>query len=408
MALYWYGERGIVNALVVGLNNSADTVSATIAVLQGVVWGDFNAKKWLVEIKSVNFIVEIGLNSFGDPDLIIVCTTCDETKHAFFIEAKAKTYLESVENDGASRIHRQLTLKYRFAMALSTWDGDVTHPIIESPLQHTAYFPSSEDASVVELNHNRRIIAKRSVLKILRDAGLGEVRAENMYFVAWTWDSTPFFDQSDFCTSPARPMFLNDQGNEVLNERLGWLGWLGYQQIINCDQLAHLHDEFRLSLSSMKHFPQPLLEAKEEIGGLKRLRLRSLEEFRDDNELFAQYQRLKDAAESLFGSGQTIEHKSGLSVSLRRLEADKCKVLIKIVPQKDGARNHLLLGVSTIFRQRTWAEKNFTLPATLIGGRSSQPFFTYLLPVSDSGTNFAISVFDEVASLVNQDVEEGA
>src|SRR5207302_5688722 len=107
---------------------------------------------WLEEFSNAYLIVEVGLADFGDPDLLIVCRTGSGVSHLVFLEAKAQSYTDSMqqtsrlhtakwgmEQDGFnSSINGQLTLKYRFANALSLWDGRAG-AISESRLLFEAY-----------------------------------------------------------------------------------------------------------------------------------------------------------------------------------------------------------------------------------------------------------------------------
>ncbi len=63
--------------------------------------------------------------------------------YVVFIEAKAKTFAASLEFDGYSRINRQLTFKYRFAVAQERWLGRDYEPIQEDETQvvHTIHRP---------------------------------------------------------------------------------------------------------------------------------------------------------------------------------------------------------------------------------------------------------------------------
>lgn len=110
--LFWYGERGIVNALVIRIASLG--VNGVRKLFSCIQWANVENNRWIDGIKSVRMVVEVGLGQFGDPDLIVVCTTTDGTRYTVFIEAKAVPYFYSSEQGGRSRIHRQLSLKYRF------------------------------------------------------------------------------------------------------------------------------------------------------------------------------------------------------------------------------------------------------------------------------------------------------
>jgi len=148
----WYGERGIINALVAHISASGDFVGSVRNLLTATCWGNGKRPSWIEDFSDAHLIVEVGLADFGDPDLLIICRTGSGIIHLVFLEAKAQSYTDSMqqtsplsaarwgmEQDGFnSSINGQLTLKYRFANALSLWDG-CTAAISESRSMFEAY-----------------------------------------------------------------------------------------------------------------------------------------------------------------------------------------------------------------------------------------------------------------------------
>ncbi|MDB2686879.1 hypothetical protein N9Y42_06675 [Mariniblastus sp.] len=400
--IHWYGERGVVNALITQIASSG--TAAGIAFLKCIQWGDGEFKLWLEKITDIEYIVEIGLGRFGDPDLIMVCTTTDEAgsqkKHAFFIEAKVTTYQESYEKGGPSCINRQLTLKYRFAQALQGWSAD-NRPIVESDQQHSAYYPSSEDGSVIEKSPVPRLIAKQSVLAILRSAGLHDVANQDIHFAAWTWDRESFFTDGwdAFSVSAGRPMFLDTKGNEVLGQLASKVGWLGYQHINKSKSLDELLDaSYSNALKSMRStlVPAEVVTTESNWPRLKSKNIRDLKNAAVTHQL----KSLIEQAKAIFDPENVTVYAGSVSVTLLYAGVGYRKVLLKLVPQNHGKTNEKIkLGVSTTLNQDQWAEKTST-EIMGIGAEKVQPFYMFDLEPDDAGNAFAESVFEQLAELM--------
>ena len=91
--IVWYGERGVVNAMVAGLQRVGQR--GVQAFLGAVQWADGSRPNWIEHIEDVCLIVEGGLGQFGDPDLIIVCRTASNETYSVFLEAKIIGYSTS-------------------------------------------------------------------------------------------------------------------------------------------------------------------------------------------------------------------------------------------------------------------------------------------------------------------------
>ena len=68
LKVQWYGERGIVNALVNHLARAARPVEAVRAILSAVRWAASRGGSWVDSFTKVTVIVELGLPDFGNPD----------------------------------------------------------------------------------------------------------------------------------------------------------------------------------------------------------------------------------------------------------------------------------------------------------------------------------------------------
>jgi hypothetical protein len=128
----WYGERGIVNALVTDFvgRGEAEAVAGVRSLLEGVQWAGGATPAWVRGVSAVTFFVEPGMGQFGNPDLILVCSTdVGAPPYIVIVEAKVVPYLESAmsntdsmsEQGYNSSINGQLTLRYRLAQALCGW-----------------------------------------------------------------------------------------------------------------------------------------------------------------------------------------------------------------------------------------------------------------------------------------------
>src|SRR5437763_7967200 len=103
--VYWYGERGVINALVSHISRREMQADDIKLLLRAVRWGDGEMPEWVGRIQDFAFIVEVGLADFGDPDLLVVCHT-DLGAKLVFVEAKVVSYTESMQStspDGTSR-----------------------------------------------------------------------------------------------------------------------------------------------------------------------------------------------------------------------------------------------------------------------------------------------------------------
>jgi hypothetical protein len=139
MEVCWYGERGVMNALVTHLQRASDRVESVRTFLSAVRWAGPRGGSWVNDFTQVCLIVEIGLADFGNPDLMIVCHGPTGVR-CVFIESKIGMYLASMRPNHKgmqlpnfnSSINGQLSLKYRFARSLHAAASDAME-IAESP-----------------------------------------------------------------------------------------------------------------------------------------------------------------------------------------------------------------------------------------------------------------------------------
>ena len=99
--VYWYGERGIMKAIITHLTCDGDATDGIEIFLSAVSWADGRVPLWVEKIQSVTLIIEVGPADFGDPDLLIVCRTPSATK-LVFVEAKVVSYIDSMRSTAPS------------------------------------------------------------------------------------------------------------------------------------------------------------------------------------------------------------------------------------------------------------------------------------------------------------------
>lgn len=393
----WYGERGVVNAVVSALVKAG--TPGVIAFLKTVSWANFPA--WLSDVRSVELIVEIGCGEFGDPDLIIVCTTNDNKRFATFVEAKVNPYdLSAGSNRHGIRvrgfnstINGQLSLKYRLALALSQWDGcrDV---LSESERLHRAYKRPWMQRGLGDTIAWARHLKKPSVLSLLRNAGLAGMPLSHFRFVAWTWDREPFFGVTTIHNSEQRPLFLDEDGNEQWQRMLPQLGWIGFKQLAETDQLHdYLGVEFRSALATMRDSlePKPVFEANT-TNDLPRINSYNMLRNSEEHTL-RQLKEIEQLAASYFGD-EAVERLAGSS-SIKYAG----KVIVKIVPRDNFRCEHLLLGISTSLRRDNWGGHSLGGPKLIGSGDNAQPFYTLDLPRTEAAMEVSSDVLDAVAEI---------
>src|SRR5215831_8168072 len=156
MEVRWYGERGVMNALVTHLQRASDPVESVRTFLSAVRWAGPGGGSWVNDFTQVCLIVEIGLADFGNPDLMIVCLGPAGVRRVF-VESKIVMYLASMRPNHKgmqlpnfnSSINGQLSLKYRFARSLHTAASDAIE-IAESPEQLGVYKAKQGDSNLLE------------------------------------------------------------------------------------------------------------------------------------------------------------------------------------------------------------------------------------------------------------------
>lgn len=226
--IQWYGERGIVNALVSHMAALPNTAAEAQCLLHAIRWADGAKPSWLDAVTEVRFLVEISLADFGNPDLMIACQVRGEAlPYLVFVEAKVHPYpLSAGSNRGGmsagynSTINGQLTLKYRFACALANQES----PLVEPDTLFACYREQLRDYAP-----KPRRLLKGAVVDILQGLNLVGLPESRCHYVALTWDDS---EKKVFETAEdLRPLFLATDGSVCFATLRPRYGWLGYQHL---------------------------------------------------------------------------------------------------------------------------------------------------------------------------------
>ena len=341
--IQWYGERGIVNAVVTFISHGdhEGRLERLKKFLKAIKWGNNNEQSWICEILDFKIVVELGLADFGNPDLIIVCKDKDNSRYCIFIEAKVGQYKKSMhsnakgmENGGFnSSINGQLSLKYRFATALKKDKEDGEQGLSEPKCIYDFYKDKLNDK---RRSGPRKIIKPEIIQTILEPLGLKGIDIESCYFVAWTWDNDHhiFFKDTKVKENNGMPLF-DDTASDEIEMRLGWLGYKNLEKYLNLDH----SNEYMAARKTMIDSSEP--SDNNEYYEAKQVTLEKLDEFDGD------IRKLSEGIVAVFeGSAgfKTITQKKSYSIRYGN------KVVAKIIPQENG----IFVGVRSDFDDVTW------------------------------------------------------
>lgn len=375
-SIVWYGERGIINALVVALQ--AQGTHGWSKLLRAMQWAHGEAHAWLDQLERVVALVEVGFSQFGDPDLILILHGKD-WRRVVFVEAKVVPYESSAMSNREgmrqkgfnSSINGQLALRYRLAHALEGAGRGTS--LIEPAKLHRAYVHNLGDPAWYP-----RHLQKPEVLRILRDHGLLGLKLLDFYFVALTWDAKPFYDR-DVEDENKRPRLLRLDGECAWDEMRSHLGWLGYERIGNAIDLGA---SYRNALATMKNSRVPRVNSTVDSG--RNLATKGLTLFsKPIQDLVSELEvRARDA-----GFDKVEEKEGSVSVTLGN------KVRLKLVPDGLGGAEVMRLGIAAIEEPLTWCEEE-PLELRKING---QPFWFFTLPTERGrAIEVAESIFQQL------------
>lgn len=383
--IIWYGERGVVNAMVTHLEQN----DGAGEFLHCVKWADGSSPSWLDGLIRTKYIVEVGLAEFGNPDLILICeSSADPRPFCVFIEAKVIPYSASAisNNEGMrtrgynSACNGQLSLKYRFARALEQWDG-IKDVIKEPGPLFNAYKRSISDGGLGDFHPAPRKLQKPSILKeVLAPLGLAKLPLDHFCFVALTWDREDFFKSAP----EYLPKFFDESGADVFGSMPGQVGWMGYQ---NLEAIPGLVDAFKPALDLMVGSLEPT-EIDVESATWPRLTTKSVKKM--NPEIQKAMKDLDRLSRDIFGREMVQFYPGSISIkSPSRVEA-------KIVPRQDLEEQSILLGIRPEWPIDSWSGMKST------GYRiMDQPFRFVKLPVQEkSALEMAESVLQRLLDVL--------
>lgn len=358
--IVWYGERGVVNALVIDLAGRQDVVGGVKDLLRAIRWADGGTREWIDSVSGVSFLVEVGMGQFGNPDLILVCRTGTEaTTHVVFVEAKVVPYLGSAMSNADdtmkasefnSSINGQLTLRHRLAHALHGWGGNGA--LAEAPNLHAAYHLPA--GGLDDPARQPRGLAKAAVLDLVRRHGLHRLPLDHYHLVAWTWDAGPFFSPAVGVSPDQLPLFLTTDGRENWGVMSGRVGWVGFREMAG----VCTGDSYRHAVATMLPalVPTAAPSSLEEGEDLKTV---NFSEFAGETmQLVAE---VEEVARAHFGRECVGRAAGSVSVKVGG------RVQLKIIPVDPGGAEKVLLGIRSNLSPRDWCPHDLAGPQRLIG-----------------------------------------
>lgn len=355
--IQWYGERGIINAILQYITKASPCVRSTKSLLKSIYWANGTTPSWIQRIQQVNFIVEISLAQFGDPDLTIVCRTDEGQAYCIFIEAKVTTYRKSMssitENMRSesynSTINGQLSLKYRFAKALEITESANPTTIIEPYQIFQQYKEQLED----QKDAPRKLQKKKIIQLILAPLGLIGLKEQYFYYVTLTWDTIAhaFFNDNE----SQKPLFFDENGNNIyksMTSRIGWIGYNTLEQNLNLGEDVDYQATRRLMLQNNE--PDERYYEQESIRAIERHNVKVLE--------------LKNNLKRWFEDKNcnVLVKKGSCSI-----KGDNNRVIAKIIP----LRERVYVGFKADLYPQNWCSNDIELHQKRINGVTFQGIF---------------------------------
>ena len=225
--LHFYGERGIVNGLVLDIK---DDLELGKAVINSILWCGHLNTDWISNIQDIKYFVEPGFSKFGQPDLIIICTLYDYTKRYLIIEAKATPYAGSAMSNTKgmgqkgynSSINGQLSLDYRLALTLDDYKG-------EGILQESESVFNRYQEELGDYNKVPRKAGKPELIEQIVKPYFKDFQFDKAYLIAMTRDmgKNPLNNVDD----NFKPKVLDSGGNDCWAEYAPQFGFLSLQKL---------------------------------------------------------------------------------------------------------------------------------------------------------------------------------
>jgi len=338
-SIVFYGERGLVNGLVLELNGNLNLVKI---FLKHIRFCSSASPNWIDSLKEVSFLVEPSFSEYGNPDLVMICDCTDEkqgsARHVVFLEAKIVKYNDSAvplkecvakDIQGInSRINAQLTLRHRLARVLKERTGK-GEPVEEEQKVWTAYayYPS-------ESSKKPRRLLKSLSLKLCDDFLLG---VNDFWFVTLSSDN---FQVEPYHNQKLRPLILSFDGQELWDDVKDHFGLIVY------DQLDYILNPSSAYAKAREYFLPKTLNAVQVEAKIPLLRTENWDTFslaiRSKARTRLQHV-IENAISTVFGSKLDRMKKVPYNGS-DSYQMDQ-RTLIKIVPKHTEAGERLILAV---------------------------------------------------------------
>lgn len=381
--IHWYGERGVVNAMVTHLQANG----AGRAFVQSIHWANPEAPDWVKNVTDVAFIVEPGLADFGSPDLILICTIRDENRpRCVFVEAKVVPYAASaMPNEPGmaaegynSSINGQLALKFRFAKSLAASAPGVAC-LSEPAVVHLGYQVGLSDPK----GRPRRLQKRAIIEQILFPHNLLGLPIDRFAFVALTWDDETFFHQDD----DRLPKFFDEPNHDCYEAMASQIGWIGYRCLDDIDGLqAAIEPALTLMVGALA--PRQLPDGGDDWQPLAAQPIANM-----PPRLQQLTQQLGAICVNAFGAGCVRISNGSISVSpIGRVEA-------KIVPRQEAGQELIYAGV-----RPEWPLGNWTGLATLERRFGGQSFVFVRLGANQEATTAVEGVIESLSEALMQNV----
>lgn len=236
--LLFYGERGLVNGLVLDLLASPPRFGE---LLRAAAWCG-EAPAWTGELEDVTYLVEPGFSKFGQPDFVAVCRLRDGSRRYVVTEVKSATYTASAmsnvpgirEKAFNSSINGQMSLNYRFVKALERFDFKAGTSVEEPKALFDRYHEQLHDT-----NKGPRKLLKPQAVGSLVKPFLEGMNVDTTHFLvlARQEKTGPAKNPLETAGKDLLPLLLDDAGEDQWPRRAAQFGFLSLQKL-DLDVLA--------------------------------------------------------------------------------------------------------------------------------------------------------------------------
>ena len=251
----FYGERGIVNGLVLDLKDDLHKLKDVLRSIEWCTEGDYS---WIDDIIKVVYLIEPGFSKFGQPDLVLVCKIKDGSKRWLFIEVKVISYSASAMSNKKgmtqrqynSSINGQLSLNYRLALALERYSEG---SFLEEPIGIFDQYKKK----IYDYNKGPRKAGKPQLIKRIVVPYMNNFDVERAYFVSITKDLPP--NPINTTDVDFLPLLIDQNGRNLWDELSKQIGFLSLEvidkEVVNKD--GYFREGCLMHIGQWKEDPKP-------------------------------------------------------------------------------------------------------------------------------------------------------